>query len=523
MILGASSTSGYAPTPLLKIENLSKHFGGARALNDAHLTVSSQEVHGLLGHNGSGKSTLIKTLAGFHAPDPGARMWFNGKSVTLPMPSGGARELGISFVHQHLGILPSLTVLENLLLGDLATENRWAINWKKETRLARELLERYQIPIDPETTVYDISPVERALLAIVRAFRDLGKVGNAGLLILDEPTPFLPRKDVQRLFTLVRQVVSDGAGVIFVSHDIDEVLEITDRATVLRDGEVAGTFETRNASKDDIVAMIVGHHLERKAKPASSVRQQAALHVKKLSGSVVQNVDLSVAKGEIIGLTGLIGSGYDEIPYLLYGAKAAKSGTFTLNGTISAQGNIVQMRPQQAIEQGMALIPADRQNNAVIGSLSVTENLSMPVYERLGSPWAISASTLASNARQLMESFDVRPRNAELDVQNFSGGNQQKAVMAKWLQLEPALVLLDEPTQGVDVGAREQLFVHLRNAASKGAAIVVASSDFEQLESLCDRVLVFDRGQIVSELLGDDVNKNTIAERCFGAEKTNAA
>ncbi|MGE4369629.1 MAG: sugar ABC transporter ATP-binding protein [Burkholderiaceae bacterium] len=523
MSVGTPANAGAASTPLLKIENLSKHFGGARALNQAHLIVNRQEVHGLLGHNGSGKSTLIKTLAGFHAPDPGARMWFNGKPVSLPMPSGGARELGISFVHQHLGILPSLTVLENLLLGDLATENRWKINWQKEAKLARELLERYQIPIDPDTTVYDISPVERALLAIVRAFRDLGKVDNAGLLILDEPTPFLPRKDVQRLFALVRQVVADGAGVIFVSHDIDEVLEITDRATVLRDGEVAGTFETRQAGKDDIVAMIVGHHLEREAKPASARQTQTALQVKQLSGAIVQNVNLTVAKGEIIGLTGLIGSGYDEIPYLLYGAKTARSGTFTLNGTTSIQGNIDQMRPQHAIEQGMVLIPADRQNNAVIGSLSVTENLSMPVYERLGSPWAIAANTLARNARQLMESFDVRPRDAELDIQNFSGGNQQKAVMAKWLQLEPALVLLDEPTQGVDVGAREQLFVHLRNAAAKGAAIVVASSDFEQLEALCDRVLVFDRGQIVSELHGDDVTKNTIAEHCFGAEKTNAA
>ena len=514
-----AAQQGLATTPLLRIENLSKHFGGALALDQAHLNVSHQEVHGLLGHNGSGKSTLIKILAGFHAPDPGARMWFKGKEVSLPMPAGGARELGISFVHQHLGILPSLTVLENLLLGDLATENLWKINWVREAKDARALFERYQIDIDPMSTVYDISPVERALLALVRAFRDLGKMGNAGLLILDEPTPFLPRKDVQRLFTLIKQVVADGAGVIFVSHDIDEVLEITDRATVLRDGKVAGTFETKTASKDDIVAMIVGHRLERKAKPTSAKQDLPGLEVSALSGEVVQDVELRVAKGEIVGLTGLIGSGYDELPYLLYGAKKARSGSFALNGQQPVRGAISDNTPEQSIRQGMVLIPADRQNNAVIGSLSVTENLSMPVYGRLGSPWAIVSSALSDNAQALMESFDVRPRDAQLDVQNFSGGNQQKAVMAKWLQLDPTLVLLDEPTQGVDVGARQQLFTHLRIVAGKGAAVIIASSDFEQLEALCDTVLVFDRGRIVSQLSGDDVAKNTIAEHCFGAEK----
>lgn len=523
MIETHSAQQGLPLTSLLRIENLSKHFGGARALEEAHIDVRRQEVHGLLGHNGSGKSTLIKILAGFHEPDPGAQMWFVDQKVDLPMPPGVARNLGISFVHQHLGILPSLTVLENLLLGDLATEQRWKINWKQEAENARALFDRYQIDIDPMATIFDISPVERALLALVRAFRDLGKTNNEGLLILDEPTPFLPRKDVQRLFALVRQVVAEGAGVIFVSHDIDEVLEITDRATVLRDGKVAGTFETANASKDDIVEMIVGHRLERKAKPPSTKQDVAAIQITGLSGQIINNVDLKAEKGEIVGLTGLIGSGFDELPYLLYGAKKAISGDFILNGGQRKPAPVTKNTPESSIQKGIVLIPADRQNTAIIGSLSVTENLSMPVYGELGSPWAIVSKTLADNAESLMESFDVRPRNAEMDIQNFSGGNQQKAVMAKWLQLNPTIVLLDEPTQGVDVGAREQLFTHLRNAASKGAAIIVASSDFEQLEILCDRVMVFDRGRIVSELRDEDVSKNTIAEHCFGTGRRTAA
>jgi ribose transport system ATP-binding protein len=504
------------PSALLRIESLSKHFAGAQALSNVSLEVRHQEVHGLLGHNGSGKSTLIKVLAGFHEPDPGAQIWVRGTPVPLPMPTGQARELGISFVHQHLGLIPSLTVLENLLLGDIATEPRWRIRWADEAAAAKKLFAQYRIDLDPGATVTALSPVQRALLAIVRAFRDLRRTHEDGLLILDEPTPFLPRKDVERLFALVRQVVAEGASAIFVSHDIDEVLDITDRATVLRDGRVAGTFETQGTAKDDIVEMIVGHRLARQGKSTSSATASSALRVDGLQGAIVSDVSFSAMQGEIVGLTGLIGSGYDEVPYLLYGATPARGGTLQLNDGV--QRKLTSIQPVQAIAMGMVLIPADRQNNAVMGTLSVAENLSMPVYGRVTRPWAISKADLDANARRLTEAFDVRPRDPSLLVQNLSGGNQQKAVMAKWLQLEPRLILLDEPTQGVDVGAREQLFEHLRNAAAKGATVIVASSDFEQLETLCDRVLIFGHGRVAAELRGAAISKSAIADCCFGTE-----
>jgi ribose transport system ATP-binding protein len=514
---GGSGQAPPAAMPLLRIESLSKHFAGAqRALDAVSLEVRHQEVHGLLGHNGSGKSTLIKVLAGFHAPDAGARIWLRGEEIALPMPTGRARELGISFVHQHLGLIPSLTVLENLLLGDIATESKWRIDWAREGAAASELFARYRIDLDPAATVTAISPVQRALLAIVRAFRDLRRSDGEGLLILDEPTPFLPRKDVDRLFALVRQVVAEGASVIFVSHDIDEVLDITDRATVLRDGRVAGAFDTRNTLKDDIVEMIVGHPLARQGKPSSSATQANALRVDGLEGAIVRDVSFGAAQGEIVGLTGLMGAGYDEVPYLLYGATPARSGTLQLQG--GAPQRLSAQKPARAIAMGMVLIPGDRQNDAVMGTLSVAENLGMPVYGRVTRPWAISNADLNANALRLNEAFDVRPRDPALLLQNLSGGNQQKAVMAKWLQLEPRLILLDEPTQGVDVGAREQLFGHLRNAAARGAAIVVASSDFEQLETLCDRVLIFGHGRIAAELRGGAISKSAIADCCFGTE-----
>jgi ribose transport system ATP-binding protein len=515
--LGTGGARQAAAEPLLRIESLSKHFAGAQALDAVSLDVRRQEVHGLLGHNGSGKSTLIKVLAGFHAPDAGARIWLRGEEIALPMPTGRARELGISFVHQHLGLIPSLTVLENLLLGDIATESRWRIDWARETAAARELFVRYRIDLDPAATVAAISPVQRALLAIVRAFRDLRRSdGEGGLLILDEPTPFLPRNDVERLFVLVRQVVAEGASVIFVSHDIDEVLDITDRATVLRDGRVAGAFDTPNTGKEDIVEMIVGHRLARQGRSSSSATQANTLRVDGLEGAIVRDVAFGAALGEIVGLTGLIGSGYDEVPYLLYGATPARSGTLQFQG--GAPNRLSAQTPARAIAMGMVLIPGDRQNNAVMGTLSVAENLGMPVYGRVTLPWAISNADLNANALRLNEAFDVRPRDPALLVQNLSGGNQQKAVMAKWLQLEPRLILLDEPTQGVDVGAREQLFGHLRDAAARGATIVVASSDFEQLETLCDRVLIFGHGRIAAELRGAAISKSAIADCCFGTE-----
>jgi ribose transport system ATP-binding protein len=279
---------------------------------------------------------------------------------------------------------------------------------------------------------------------------------------------------------------------------------------------VAGTFETQGTVKDDIVEMIVGHRLARQGKSSSSATASSALRVDGLQGAIVSDVSFSAMQGEIVGLTGLIGSGYDEVPYLLYGATPARGGTLQLNDGV--QRKLTSIQPVQAIAMGMVLIPADRQNNAVMGTLSVAENLSMPVYGRVTRPWAISKADLDANARRLTEAFDVRPRDPSLLVQNLSGGNQQKAVMAKWLQLEPRLILLDEPTQGVDVGAREQLFEHLRNAAAKGATVIVASSDFEQLETLCDRVLIFGHGRVAAELRGAAISKSAIADCCFGTE-----
>ena len=264
MTLGFASKGRSGETPALSVRALSKRFGVSLVLDDVALDVMPGEIHGLLGQNGSGKSTLIKILAGFYDPEPGAKLMMYGRAATLPMPPGGARELGIAFVHQHLGLVPSLSVLENLRLGAIASEQRWKINWRKEAETARATFERFGLNIDPTARVADLPQVSRALVAIVRAFEDLRTFtqNDLGVLILDEPTPFLPKAGVERLFSLVRGIASQGVGVIFVSHDIEEVQDITDRATVLRDGKLAGVVLSKSTAHEGFIELIVGRRLE---------------------------------------------------------------------------------------------------------------------------------------------------------------------------------------------------------------------------------------------------------------------
>lgn len=506
--------------PALEFSGLSKTFGGQKALRGVDFSVAPQEVHGLLGQNGSGKSTLIKILAGFHAPDPGAALRIAGQDVPLPLPPGGVRSFGVTFVHQHLGLIPSVTVLENLLLTRLSgggVNRPWAMNWAAERAAARRLFDRYELDIDPATPMSRLSSVERALVAIVRAVEEtsLAKArAGHGVLVLDEPTPFLPRNNVDRLFTLVRRVVANGASVIFVSHDIDEVLEITDRATVLRDGQVAGVMTTADATRDTVVGMIVGRALKTGAsRPAVARTDPASVTIEGLVGGQVADISLSLRAGEIVGLTGLLGSGYAEVPYLVYGASPALGGTLTLD---TRRTDLAAMTPAMAIKSGLVLIPGDRAVAGGVGALPIVDNVTLPALSRRFRPALLRRRAMLTEARSLGERFGVVPNRPLLPLASLSGGNQQKVVLAKWLQLSPRLILLDEPTQGVDVGARQTVYQAIRDAAAAGACVLCASSDAEQLAEICDRVIVIGRGRIAAELTPPALSKHAITECCYG-------
>lgn len=504
------------PAEVLELHRIVKSFGSHRVLDNVDLRISRGEVHGLLGENGSGKSTLIKVLAGTYSPDAG-RLVINDAEVELPLQPDRSRALGMEFVHQDLGLVPTLSVAENMLLTELAKGSlrRWHLPRRALIERTRSILDEFQVDIDPEAEVSRITPVERALLAIMRAVHGLvGGTERATLLVLDEPTVFLPRRDVDRLFELVRTLARRNASVLFVSHDIDEVLEITDSVTVLRDGRVAGVRETSDTTKPALIELIIGRTLDAGPPPEvpESDRNEPLLRVESTCGRRVEDATFEVHRGEVLGLTGLAGSGFDELPYLLYGARAGGAGSVVVQGK---RMDLAALSPREALGLGIALIPADRRHDGSAPSLTVVDNVTMPTLRRFQRTGFLRRRRMTSHCRELMDRFDVRPREPSQLYRFFSGGNQQKALLAKWLQLEPLVLLLHEPTQGVDVGAREQVYEMIRDATRGGAAVLCASSDYEQLSLICNRVIVFSAGRIVSELSGESISKEEITHACY--------
>jgi ribose transport system ATP-binding protein len=508
-----------APVPVLQLSGLSKSFGGAQALDNVDLTILPGEVHGLLGENGSGKSTLIKVLNGFHAPDSGSLL-IAGEPVALPLAPGQFRDLGLSFVHQDLGLILDLSVLENLRVGELIAQRGAWIGWRHERRRARETFARYNLDFDPSATVGSLTPTERALLAIVRAVEGIREAQSEhhtghGLLVLDEPTVFLPADGTQQLFRIVRGIVASGdASVLFVSHDLDEVREVTDRVTVLRDGRLQGTVKTAETTESQLVEMIIGRRLE-SLFPAGNQApgEEVELSVRGLCGGILEDVDIDIRKGEIIGLTGLAGSGFEDIPYLLFGAHHCRAGTLSADGITF---DLTQMTPERAVSNGFVLLPADRQRDGSVPGLPVGDNVMLQVLPDYKSTVGLRRRQLNLRAAGLLKEFDVRPPDPKATYEELSGGNQQKAMLAKWLQTEPKFIFLHEPTQGVDVGARGQIFGMLAQAARSGACVICASSDYEQLAGICDRVVIVARGRVAGEL-SSEVTKERIAEQVYNS------
>ncbi|MBB4008302.1 sugar ABC transporter ATP-binding protein [Allorhizobium taibaishanense] len=507
---------------VLHMKNIRMRFGSHQALKGVSLSVKRGEVFGLLGQNGSGKSTLIKVLAGFYQPEPSSEVVLWGQTMPLPLNQMDIKKRGVAFVHQHLGLIGSLTVLENMRVTALQARTPWFVNWRREARQVAALFADFRLSIDPFATIASLSPVERAFVAIVRAFEDLKASdaghGGEGILVLDEPTPFLSAEDVGRLFTLIRSIVARGASVVIVTHDIDEVREITDRVAVLRDGELVDILDTGASGRQAILDTIVGSRIEAFAKSRETVSRPAAVTVRDFTAGRAKPFDISIAEGEVLGVTGLIGSGFANLPYALFGAAKA-SGRMVMEGQ---QIDLNRLTPAKAQALGIALLPGDRLGAAGVGSLSITDNITLPVLDQHRRTYGLDRGGMMRQAALLSELHDVRPRRPALPLAALSGGNQQKVLLAKWLQTKPRLLLLDEPTQGVDFGARQQIFLALDQAARAGTAILCASTDNEQLEQIADRILVFARGRPVIELKGAEISRKAITEACFYSESQTA-
>lgn len=508
--------------PVLEVSGLSKSFGGARALDNVSLQIRPGEIHGLLGENGSGKSTLIKILAGYHEPAPGATLKLSGEPLHHPIDQRQLRRRGVSFVHQDLGLISSLTVTDNFHLVQQEDLPRTRIDWSKEHARVAAALAAYDVDVDPKTVVERLTPVQQALIAVVRAVTSRGDHNEIRLLVLDEPTVFLPAREVGRLFQLMTRIASNGAGVLFVTHDMGEVLNITNRVTVLRDGRLQGTRETAKTSESDLVGLILGRDWSRSTArlvPAAADSRPAAVTVTDLTSRAVSSVSFSIREGEVLGITGLVGSGFEHLPYLLMGAERSSSGTMTIR---SRTVELTAVRPADAVAAGTVLVPANRQSDAVVSDFTLEANMSLPVLRDYFRGARLRHNRVTRRTYELLKTFDVRPAKPKALLSQLSGGNQQKAVLAKWLQVKPELLILHEPTQGVDIGARAQIAREVRAAAARGTAVLVASSDYEHLEDVADRVLVMANGVLQAELSGDEVTKQHLSEACLLSTTTAA-
>ena len=499
-------------TPAIEIESLSKSFGGVRVLHDVGFRVDLGEIHGLVGKNGSGKSTLIKILSGYHHPDPGGALRIAGSEVSLPVPPGHSHRLGLSFVHQDLGLTPGLTVLENIRIDRFETSFGWRIRWRRERERVRRELDRFGVNASPSSLIRDLSAVDRALVAIVRALSQLEDF-DGGVLVLDEPTAYLPFDGVGRLFDATREAARNGTAVIFVSHRLEEITSLTQRVSVLRDGHLVGTVDTASTSETQLIEMIAGGKLVESVRGETVGDDHVIMRVDGLSGRAARDVSFTLRRGEVLGLTGLIGMGHEEVPYLLFGARPATSGELVVDDEpVPTSG----LTPGKAMRAGMALVPADRQNASGAANLSLRENLTLPNIDKHFILSALNKRRETTHTRALLEHYGVLPPAPGRKLGTLSGGNQQKALLAKWFQRLPDVILLHEPTQGVDVGAREDIFREIRHVAETyGTGILFVSSDYDDFTRICDRVLVFRYGSVVGELHGAALTQERIVETCY--------
>src|ERR1700761_5232239 len=489
-----------APAPAagparLSVRALTKTFGSARVLTDVELTVRPGEVHGLAGQNGSGKSTVIKIVTGLYTPDPGAEFEVDGQPLRLPVRWPEAHAAGISVVHQDLGLLDQLTVAENICIGGYPTTRLGRIDRHRRDELAARTLDRLGVPLAPSRLVGTLTAAQRAEVAIARAMRD--HTPGSGLIILDESTRALSGADLDHVHQLLRRIAADGSSALMVSHSLPELIAVADRITVLRDGRVVGAgLPTAGLSEQDLARRMLGSTVEavtpREEPPADSDAPErarpAAVTVTGLTGAGLTEVSFSLAPGEILGVTGLPGSGYEQLPYLLTGAQPATGGQLTTrDGKVAlARGSVAA-----CLRAGVVLVPERRDRDGLAFELSVRDNISLPKLNPLGRPCFVARRWQQDDADAAVRTLGIRPSTPSILVKQLSGGNQQKVLLAKWLNAGPALMVLHEPTQAVDIGARTDILHALQRAADTGVAVLLVSSEPEDLMATCDRILVY--------------------------------
>lgn len=501
LVVGAPSTPG-GHDSALDVRNISMQFDRRPVLRDVSLRFEPGKVHGLVGHNGSGKSTLIKVIAGFYRPTSG-RVFLDGKPVPPGSPNTGYR-LGLRFVHQDLGLAPQFDALENFGLGAGYSRTwRRTVDWAEQQRRLHAALAMLQADLPDRRPVGEFTPVQRALLAIARSLATGTDGTVARFLMLDEPTTALEGPETQQLFEVVHRLTERGVGVLYVSHQLDDICELSDTVTVLRDGQIVETMDKRDASHSRIVRDMLG---EEQASHGSSVHSgvrriddgsgsQPIIAVRGLSSARLRRVSFEVGSGECVGAVGLSGSGREELVYALAGAIPSSA------TSIEIQGRPTKLDPARCGAERIALVPGNRLPGSIVADFTIQENLAFASLDKMTGPIGLLRSEQERRmVDDWMERFDILPRDPSYRCRHLSGGNKQKVIMAKWLAIDPLALLIDEPTAGVDVGAARTILDTLRSIADAGKALLVTTSEVSDVISIADRLLIFNRGHLVATM-----------------------
>ena len=481
---------------ILRMEDISKSFGGVQALKDVHFDLNYGEVHALVGENGAGKSTLINLLGGIYPRDSG-RIFFEGQEVTYHRPIE-AQNAGIVIIHQELSMMPALNVIENVFMGRMKGKFG-VLNWRQLERETVQALQNVDLDVDPHAIVSDLSISQRQLIEIARAVST-----NAKLIVMDEPNSSLSETESERLFEVIETLQSRGIAILYVSHKIEEVLRISDRITVFRDGQYVGTLDKSEADEDKVINMMVGRELDRSSLRAPESIGDELLDVRGLTGNGFNNVSFSLRQGEIVAFSGLVGAGRSEVCRAIFGADAFS------DGEIIFEGQPVRFKsPGQAIKAGLAMLPEDRKVLSLFTNLSILKNLSMAELP-LMTKGVINERAERRLVNEQVDQLDVRLASIDDPISSLSGGNQQKAVLGRWLATNPKLLILDEPTHGVDVGAKSEIYELMRDLARDGVGIILISSELPEVLALGHRIVVMHEGRVTGIVERTDATEENL-------------
>ena len=484
-------------TSVLRVSNLSKAYNGVLALDGVDLDIRPGEVHALLGGNGSGKSTLIKVLAGVVDAEPGAVMHLGEEEVSLSgWTSDKAYAAGLRFVHQQPAVFSDLSIAENIAFGTTFPKGRTGkIDWKALNRRTADLLELFGVDAAPTTPLGTLRAADRTRVAIIRAVQDR-EDATSGVLVLDEPTAALPASEVEHLVESLRRYAASGQTILYISHRLDEVLSVADRVTVLRDGKKVATVEAEGLTEGDLVELIVGRPLDRMfPEPTDAPDNDVVLSVRNLAGGPLKDVSFDLHRGEVLGVAGLLGAGAAALLRMLFGAHPVTSGTITLDGR-----DVRFAAPSDAMDARMAYVPEERQADALFQGQSVRHNMTAGDARSYFSGLLFKHDREKADSASAVRDFLIRVASDKQPVETLSGGNAQKVVLARWLRRKPSVLLLDEPTQGVDIAARSEIYTLVREATRRGTSVLLVASDPEELVHACDRVLVLRDGRIVTSV-----------------------